>query len=291
MQLEPRSANAEMIAASGPERDETGELVLAADLARRLTDDALRVLADHGILAAPLKGVLLLARWPELRGRRDLADVDLLVTRETFTQCERLLSKLGFAATSRTNRGATLATDAWPLTLDLHHDLFSPHLFDMPTHRVLGRAERDDQLFDLPVLRLDDRDLFAHVIGHAVKSRFSPNAPHVVEDLSWLLAALDIDASRYASHLRDARMRRAAGYLLGTPPIATLATAPQILAELRLGPVDKAAIRTARVSPGAYWTPHVLNGSANRGLRSFAAQLGASMSRRARRLRVRPART
>jgi hypothetical protein len=256
---------------------------LAADLAQRLAHDALDALASRGITAAPLKGVLLLRLWPELRGRRDLSDVDLLVSPGEFTTSVDALCTLGFEVTSQTTRGATLASDKWPLSLDLHHRLFPPFLFRFPTAALLQRAERNELLFDRPILRLDDRDLFAHVLGHAVKSRVPADAEHVVDDVEWLLRALDVEPRRYATHLRRAGMRRAAAYVLGSHACRALPRAAELVEQLHLSAPDRATIRLARAQPMAYFTPHLLNESFVRGAASFAAQVPEALHWRVRR--------
>ena len=263
------------------QRDRGAELV--ADLARRLTDDAVVVLGRAGIMAAPLKGVLLLARWPELRGLRNLVDVDLLVSPDDFVTAEQSLRALGFTPTSTTHHGATLENKDWPLSLDLHHRLFGPRLFDLPTPALLARAERDETLFEAPILRLNDMDLFAHVIGHAVKSRFSASYEPVGHDVRWLLANLSVDPRAYASHLRKCRMHRAAGYVLGAKATRDQPRARAVAAGLELDASDRAAIAIAAAWPSAYWAPHLLNGRLTNGVRSLGGQLREDLGWRARR--------
>lgn len=264
-----------------PQRDRAAELV--ADFARRLTHEALVALRRAGIAAAPLKGVLLLARWPELRGLRDLIDVDLLVSPDDFAAAEQSLRALGFTPTSTTHHGATLEKRGWPLSIDLHHRLFGPHLFNLPTPALLARAGRDETLFEAPILRLDDMDLFAHIIGHAVKSRFSASYEPVVNDVRWLLANLSVDPRAYASHLRKSGMHRAAGYVLGAKATREEPLAQAIVASLELDASDRIAIAIAGAWPSAYWTPHSLNGRLTNGAWSLGAQLREDLGWRARR--------
>ncbi len=255
---------------------------LAADLAGRLANDALTALAGVRIVPAPLKGVMLLARWPELRGHRDLADIDLLVSPDDFLSAEESLRMIGFEPTSRTNRGATFVRDNWPLSIDLHHRLFGPRLFDMQTSALLGRAELDDTLFAAPVMRLDDMDLFAHVVGHAVKSRRCASEAVVFDDIAWLLGALAVDAEQYAAHIRASQMHRAAGYVLGAAASRGELLAQKIVQSLDLDAHDRAAIKAASACPSAYWTPHLLNGRVALGARSFSAQVREDLGWRVR---------
>ncbi len=256
---------------------------LAADLALRLADEAILGFAHARIVCAPLKGVLFLTRWPELRGHRDLADVDLLVTREDFGRAERSLRELGFEPTSRTNRGATFVRDDWPLSIDLHHRLFGPSLFEMPTSVLMGRAERDETSLVAPVMRLADLDFLAHVVGHAVKSRLRPDDDFVLGDVAWLLRKLSIDPARCAAHMESLQMRRAAGYVFGAASSKGDPVAAEIVRHLDLDAQDRMAIRAANASPRRYWIPHLLNGSVWRGVRSLSAQLRQDLGRHARR--------
>ena len=266
-----------------PERNDRG-CELAASLARRLTHEALAGLARAEIVVAPLKGILLLARWPELTGLRDLADVDLLVAPHDFQAATSALQKLGFEPTSRTFHGATFVREDWPLSIDLHHHAFGPHLFDLSTKGLLERATYDNRLFDSPVLRLSNVDMFAHILGHAVKSRSRIDDEAVSGDIAWLLDALATQPEVYAAHLRHTGMRRAAGYLLGADAFRSSPVAGEILLRLGLSVVDRAAIRVACTSPTAYWIPHLLNDGTTKGLRSFSAQAREDLSWRASRL-------
>lgn len=255
----------------------------AADLALRLAGEALEVLGDSGITAAPLKGVVLLRRWPELRGHRDLADVDLLVEPERFRGAVGALGGLGFQPTSFTFRGATLARKDWPLSIDLHHRLFGPHLFNMPTVEVMGRAERDDEFFAGLSMRVCDEDLFAHVLGHAVKSRMRLDDTHAVDDVRWLLRALPVRPEAHAHHLRRLGMHRAAGCVLAAPAYEQQPLAREIVDRLALTVEDRAAIRMARARTTAYWAPHLLNSRPMEGVRSFSAQVREDLGWRMRR--------
>jgi hypothetical protein len=256
---------------------------LAANLALRLTGEALEALGRIGICAAPLKGVVLLSRWPELQGHRDLADVDLLVAPEEFVMAVQALRVQGFEPTSYTFHGTTLVHSDWPLSIDLHHRLFGPHLFDMPTAAVLARAQRDDTSFGAPSMRLCDADLFAHIVGHAVKSRMRPEDVRAVDDIRWLLQTLAIHPTEYANHLRHLGLHRAAAYVLGARAYRKEPLAHEIVERLGLDVHDRTAIRAAGVWPTAYWTPHVLNPRPMQRALSFSAQVREDLGWRVRR--------
>ena len=70
-----------MIARVDPTARDRLRTTLLGELALRLANQVLEASAERGIVLMPLKGALLLGRWPALRGRRDLVDIDLLVPR------------------------------------------------------------------------------------------------------------------------------------------------------------------------------------------------------------------
>jgi hypothetical protein len=72
---------------------------LVGELAVNLADQVFEACAERGIVLMPLKGVLLLRRWPALRGRRDLVDIDLLVLSSDVEALTLVLHALGFEPT------------------------------------------------------------------------------------------------------------------------------------------------------------------------------------------------
>jgi hypothetical protein len=70
------------------------------EMALSLANQVFEACGERGIVLMPLKGVLLLARWPALRGRRDLVDVDLLVRSSDVEALTFALHTLGFEATA-----------------------------------------------------------------------------------------------------------------------------------------------------------------------------------------------
>ncbi|TNF61603.1 MAG: hypothetical protein EP303_05375 [Deltaproteobacteria bacterium] len=144
---------------------------VVGDLALRLANRVIEACAERGIVLMPLKGALFLARWPALRGQRDLVDIDLLVRSPNFEAVSIVLRSLGFEATVRSSASGTFVSGAWPLSIDLHHRLFPHGLFGASTEGIFSRAALDASLFAAPVARMADEDVFAHLIGHFVKGR------------------------------------------------------------------------------------------------------------------------
>lgn len=253
---------------------------LVGELALSLANQVVEACAERDIVLMPLKGVLLLGRWPALRGRRNLVDVDLLVRPSDIETVTLVLRALGFEATVRSSAGSTFVNDAWPLSIDMHHDLFPHGLFRMSTDGVFSRAELDDSLFAAPVARMSDEDVFAHLIGHFVKGRGTFHEDTSLDDIRWLLRRGVFrveDADAVASHFRELGLQRAAGYVLGHESLQNEPIASAAVRSLQLSRLDRMMIAVARLGTNAnggsppWWTPHLLDRSLVAGSRSLFA--------------------
>jgi hypothetical protein len=253
---------------------------LAGELALRLANQVIEACAERGIVLMPLKGVLLLGRWPALRGRRDLVDIDLLVRSSDIGTVTLVLRTLGFEATVRSSAGSTFVSDAWPLSIDVHHDLFPHGLFRMSTEGVFSRAELDTSLFAAPVARMSDEDIFAHLIGHFVKGRGTFREDTSLDDIRWLLRQGRFrleDAAALGARFQELGLQRAAGYVLGHESFRDEPIACAAIRSLELSPLDRATIALAhlgtRTNGGSprWWTPHLLDRSLVDGSRSLFA--------------------
>ena len=269
-----------MIARVDPTARDHLRTTLVGELALRLANQVFAACAERGIVLMPLKGALLLGRWPALRGRRDLVDIDLLVRSSDVEAVTLALQALGFEATVGSTAGRTFASDSWPLSIDLHHHLFPHGLFRMSTDGVFSLAEIDASLFAAPVARMSDQDLFAHLIGHFVKGRGTFLRDRSLDDIRWLLRESLFrleDADALGSHLRALGLQRAAGYVLGSESFRDEPIARAVVRSLELSHRDRMAITVARLDTGAnagsprWWTPHLLDRSFVAGSRSLFA--------------------
>jgi hypothetical protein len=244
----------------------------------------------------PLKGVLFLGRWPALRGRRDLVDIDLLVRSSDVEAVTFVLQALGFEATVSSSAGKTFASNSWPLSIDMHHHLFPHGLFRMFTDGVFSRAKIDASLFAAPVARMSDEDVFAHLIGHFVKGRGTFRQDTSLDDIRWLLREslyrLE-DAEALGSHFRALGLQRAAGYVLGHESFRDEPIACAAVRSLELSRWDRMAIAIARLDTSAnsgsprWWTPHLLDRSFVAGSRSLFAHADEAARRLVTRFRRR----
>ena len=269
---------------------------LVGELALSLGNQVFEACAERGIVLMPLKGVLLLGRWPALRGRRDLVDIDLLVRSSDVEAVTLVLHALGFEATVSSSAGRTFASNSWPLSIDMHHHLFPHGLFRMFTDGVFSRAEIDASLFAAPVARMSDEDVFAHLIGHFVKGRGTFRQDTSLDDIRWLLREslyrLE-DAEALGSHFRALGLQRAAGYVLGHESFRDEPIACAAVRSLELSRWDRIAIAVARLDTSAnagsprWWTPHLLDRSLVAGSRSLFAHADEAARRLVTRFRRR----
>jgi len=269
---------------------------LVGELALRLANQVFEACAERGIVLMPLKGVLLLARWPALRGRRDLVDIDLLVRSSDLEALTLVLHGLGFEATVSSTAGSTFASDSWPLSIDVHQHLFPHGLFRMSTAGVFSRAAIDASLFSAPAARMSDEDVFAHLIGHFVKGRGIFLRDTSLDDIRWLLREgvyRPEDADALGRHFRTLGLHRAAGYVLGHESFRDEPVARAVLRSLELSRWDRMAIAVARLDTSAnagsprWWTPHLLDRSFVAGSRSLVAHADEGVRRLVTRFRKR----
>ncbi len=261
-------------------------IAVVGEVAMRLANVVIEACADRGITLMPLKGALLLSRWPQLLGKRDLVDVDFLARSSDFDGVANVLGRLGFEANIRSTAGSTFASDSWPLSIDLHRKLFPHGLFAMTAEGVFSRAQVDASLFLAPVARMSDEDLFAHLIGHFVKGRGHFDDATSLVDFRWLCRrGLWQDPISIGRHLRALGLQRAAGFVLGHPSLRGEASVDPVLCSLDLSPVDRATIDIARFGTDANrgvpprWVPHLLDRSLAAGSRSFLAHLDEATRR------------
>jgi hypothetical protein len=252
---------------------------LIGELALRLANDIIEGCAAKGIVVMPLKGVLLLARWPELLGSRDLADVDLLVRPNDVRTLVDVLRARGFEMTVSNSAGIVFASEASPFSIDAHHRLFQHGLFHAPTSGMFARATVDPTLFAAPVARMSDEDLLAHLVGHFVKGRGVFGEDKSLDDIRWLLeqGVFPLEAAEpLAAHLRKLGLHRAAGYTLGHASFQRYPVVPALLRSLRFTAVERCVVATARFDAKLHareprwWTPHLLDRSLPAGSRSLA---------------------
>jgi hypothetical protein len=181
-----------------------------------------------------------------------------------------------------------MVSEAWPLSIDLHHTLFPHGLFRASTNELFSRAERDASLFSAPVARMTDHDLVAHLIGHFVKGRGTFRRDTSLDDLRWILGQRlfgAADSEVLGAHLRELGLQRAAGYVLGHESLRAEPFASDTVQHLRLSRLDRIAIAAAHLGTNTqegiprWWTPHLLDQSFVAGSRSLLTHADEAVRR------------
>ena len=232
---------------------------MAAEVALENVIDALSV---HGIRHMPLKGALMSAIGCADPQTRPMVDIDVLVRSHDFTHACDALVESGWAHAGEATTGAVFIHPDFALPLDLHHALFGPGLFDLETRDVFDRAT-SLRAYGAATRRMDDYDLFAHLVGHFVNSRFGPKSTRAT-DLSTVAYTLSLRAGTCAVHLDAHGLGRAARFAL---PACDGPFCKQVLSLLRrdrlgdaIGALGRRAIAVAPPADRRLaWLPHVLN--------------------------------
>ncbi len=206
------------------------------------------LLARVGIAVMPLKGVWLQACVYRGRGLRTITDVDLLVQEHCYERALDAMTQAGWRRRSSDTRETSLAHAELELPVDLHRRLFTPGAFRLPTAELFARARADSATFGVALQAPDPLDVYAHMLGHSVKSRLRLDEPAAFVDFRAMAEAWVLDPRVCAHHLERAGMARAARFAFGE-----LAEAPgqgflrALLESLRPDPRGERVVALARV--------------------------------------------
>jgi hypothetical protein len=184
-------------------------------VAREILREAAQALTAHGIAVMPLKGVLMQQILYADPAERLVSDVDVLVPEADFWRAVALLVAAGFRPekAGRSLIEVALRSDKG-LSIDLHRRLFSPGRYALSTSSVFRRAHVDEQLFGTPVHIAHPHDTAAHLVGKFVSDHVTRDVdPRLAELLRWC-EHCGIEPGRWARHLRDTGLARAARYTL-----------------------------------------------------------------------------
>ena len=205
-------------------REQTARALVSEVAGREAIAFIVPLLQRAGIPVMPLKGAWLQAcvygsagngRGANVVGVRVITDVDLLVPEARFADALAALRAGGFRARpAHTASAQALDHPALTLPLDLHCRLFTRGAFRLATDALFERARPDQSAFGVPVLLPDPQDVFAHLVGHFLKSRTRCHDQVRLADFAAIAARYELDPRRLAQHLDRAGMARAARYVL-----------------------------------------------------------------------------
>lgn len=248
---------------------------------RAVLEAAARALAPHDILLMPLKGIWLQQLVYADPSERVITDVDVLVRERDYAAAIDVLRDAGWSIVGRNRTETALRSEAWPLPLDLHQSLFSRSSFAMPAAALFERGSLDDQAFAAEVVLPSPYDVFAHLVGHFVKSRGGRDtAANELHDLPAIAARFSLEPRATARHLEQCGLARAARYALQCVAAASdrAGFCPQTLAALRRDPVGQLcaasmlAVRSSAVLaalPGFVLEPTLPRGALAAALRAW----------------------
>ncbi|MDD9941877.1 MAG: nucleotidyltransferase family protein [Myxococcales bacterium] len=215
--------------------------------------EAMELLSRAGSVlnAADVRPMALKGIWLQLEAydpphERPVADVDLLVRDDEFARATACLADAGYRARHPDPRQVVLRRPSDPLSIDLHRALFLPGSFSLPASEMLERGRGPVRVRGVELFLPDPRDGFAHLIGHATRSRERIGDLRYAQDFARIGASTNVTAAEVAEHLDQCGMGRAARYVLAGPEHQNEAFCQSVLAALTRDPVGDALARACR---------------------------------------------
>lgn len=195
----------------------------------------------------PLKGVWLQQFVYADPADRPITDVDVLVPATRFEEALAVLRDAGWHERDSNANETAVRSPEWPLPLDVHRRLFDRRAFDMPPEERFARGTLDEQTFGASVILPDPLDVFAHLVGHFVKSRGARGGSNLeLRDLPALAERFALEPATTARHLERCGLGRACRYALQCVPVTRDPTGfcQRTLRALQPDPVGRACAAT-----------------------------------------------
>jgi hypothetical protein len=236
-------------------------------MGRAVLNEAATLFQRAGVPVMPLKGVWLHQFVYTNPSERRISDVDLLVPEARYDDAGHVLRAAGWRCTIWNTYEATFRSPRYPLSVDLHCALFPSGAFNMPTAELFRRGRHDSETFGVELVSPDPRDVFAHLVGHFVKSPAGKTLePRLGPELTQLAAAFQLEPGSLAKHLEACGMARAARYALWIAANGDRDHFCQTVArELSPNPLDDLSARVlmrSRAVLARSWQLNVLRGCA-----------------------------
>lgn len=173
-------------------------------------EQALRLLHEAGVVPVALKGLDLLHRVYARIDERTVDDVDLLVAPDQLTAALRALEAAGWQPPPeprrthyiRSSHHLPLRSPGLPIVeFELHWNLAQEERFSVDVQGLFDRA-RPLEIGGVPILRLEDHDLVAHLLLHHFTHYFDPRLKWALDlqamtatpDFSWEVVARRLHA-------------------------------------------------------------------------------------------------
>ena len=188
-------------------------------IGRAVLEASARLLGEHAIPVMPLKGIWLQQFVYADPSERTITDVDVIVPDWLYARAVDVLGEAGWERRGGNVAETALRSPDWPLPLDLHRELFARSGYRMPSSELFARGQVDENAYGAPVVSPDPRDVFAHLVGHFVKSRGGRDSrSHEPRDLPALAARFGLEPAATARHLERCGLARASRYALQCVP-------------------------------------------------------------------------
>jgi hypothetical protein len=164
----------------------------------------LEVARAAGVVAAPVKGVVL-ARWLYAAVvERPYRDLDLVVARAGLPRLTDAVRARGWPIRHLSVEMGELEFEVDRLVVEVHAEFGRRDLTRLSIDEVLARAVPDRDTFPFEILRVDDIDHLLLLVANVTKKSYTYSNPHQPADLERLLVRLE---PRWAELV--ARARRA----------------------------------------------------------------------------------
>ena len=146
---------------------------------------------------------------------RPITDVDALVPEADYGRALESLRSAGFQLRTSNVFQTVLLAPGLPLPLDLHRRLFARSSFHMPSRELFARGQHDRERYGVELVLPAPRDVFAHLVGHFVKSRGGEDSQRFqLRDFGALAERCALEPRSTAEHLVDCGLARASRYAL-----------------------------------------------------------------------------
>jgi len=170
------------------------------------------ILAPHGIVMMPLKGVLLQRLIYKTSACRPIGDVDILVHQSAFSRACAAIEAAGYTAFG-------VGRDIFRrpnqiLEVDLHHRLSTTIRSRLSGSDMLRRGRLDADLFGARVIIPSPLDLYAHLLLHLTLDWVNHGRLHHPEDLEAVPESLAITVPSLVRHLAVLGLDLHAGLML-----------------------------------------------------------------------------
>jgi hypothetical protein len=172
-------------------------------------EQVLDVAGRAGVVAVPVKGVVL-SRWIYAAVvDRPFRDLDLLVRRDGLVRLTAAVRERAWPIRQLSFEMGELELEVDGFVVEVHAEFGRRDLTRLSTAEVIARAVPERETFPFEILRVDDIDHFLLLVANVTKKAYTYANRHTPEDLERLLARLEPRWAELAARAWDARFTTA----------------------------------------------------------------------------------